>query len=78
VLWDHECITQLNMSNCDIDDAGGKELADGLLANKRLTKLDLSRNNLGYAGLRAVLYNLAFSPSITYAATLVCTRTYTH
>lgn len=67
MLWDHGCLTELNLSNCDVNDGGAKELADGLLANKRLVKLDLSRNGLGYSGLRAVLYNLAFSPSIQCA-----------
>jgi Ran GTPase-activating protein (RanGAP) involved in mRNA processing and transport len=78
VLWDHECLTELNLSNCDVNDGGAKELADGLLANKRLVKLDLSRNGLGYSGLRAVLYNLAFSPSIKCAPAPFANNTHTH
>ncbi len=30
-----------------------KDLADGLLANKKLVKLDLSKNALGYAGIES-------------------------
>lgn len=37
----------------------------GLLANKTLCKLVLSRNSLSPQGLAQMLYNLAFSPSLT-------------
>lgn len=68
MLWEHERLTHVNLSNCRLDANAAKDLADGLLANKHLTHLNLSRNSLAHSGLRAVIYNLAFSPSIQYAS----------
>lgn len=64
LLWGHKSLTELNLVSCSIDQDAAKELADGLLANKKLKVVKLAKNHLGDAGLRAIIYNLAFSPSL--------------
>ena len=37
LLWGHKSLTELNLVNCGIDQEAAKELADGLLANKKVS-----------------------------------------
>jgi hypothetical protein len=52
-LEDHECIQQISLSNCRIEDKDGAFLISALAKNASVTYLDLSRNQLG-AGARAL------------------------
>ena len=52
-LETHECIQQVMLSNCHIEDKDGAFLISALAKNASVTYLDLSRNQLG-AGARAL------------------------
>lgn len=52
-LQTHECIQQVALSNCRIEDKDGAFLISALAENASVTYLDLSRNQLG-AGARAL------------------------
>lgn len=52
-LETHECIQQVSLSNCRIEDKDGAFLISALAKNASVTYLDLSRNQLG-AGARSL------------------------
>ena len=59
-------LTHLNLRACKINDAGVKELAEGLLVKKKLLILNLSKNQFQAPGLAAIIKNLAYSDVIEH------------
>ena len=54
------------MTNCYLDQQKSKEIADGLMRAKQLQIIKMGKNSNIGKGADAILYNLAFSPRITY------------
>ncbi len=54
ILKTDTTVTNLNLSCCDIDDAGAKDLADALKTNSTLISLNLENNNIGDEGTKAL------------------------
>lgn len=54
------------MTNCSLDQAKCKEIADGLMRAKQLHIIKMGKNPGIGKGADAILYNLAFSPKITH------------
>lgn len=66
-------LVELNLSYANINAQHAKELADGLMRAKQLQRLDLSGNvSIQAAGLSSIIYNLAFSPKLTYLNMNAC------
>ena len=59
-------LTHLNLRACKINDAGVKNLSEGLLVKKNLRILNLSKNQFQSSGIAAVLKNLAYSDVIEH------------
>ena len=57
----------MNLAYANINAQHAKELADGLMRAKQLQRLDLTGNTgIQAVGLSSIIYNLAFSPKLTY------------
>lgn len=66
ILADFKYLSELDLSNASIDNSCAKELADGLMRAKQLEKLILAGNRNTAETMNTIIYNLAFSPKITY------------
>jgi len=58
-------LRELNISNSSLRDAGAKAIADGLVGNKFLMKLNLSRNGIGLYGSDAIVAAIRRNFSMT-------------
>lgn len=61
MLIENTCITSLDISNCQLEEAGGAEVSEGLRLNSSLMRLNMQRNGLGDGGVRAVCAALSGS-----------------
>jgi hypothetical protein len=66
VLSDFKAIQEIDLTNCYLDQQKSKEIADGLMRAKQLQVIKMAKNQSIGKGADAILYNLAFSPKITY------------
>jgi len=66
VLSDFKSIQEIDMTNCQLDQQKRKEIADGLMRAKQLQIIKMGKNAAIGKGADAILYNLAFSPRITF------------
>jgi len=66
ILSDFKQIQEIDLSSCGLDQAKGKDIADGLMRAKQLQIIKLPNNSSLQKGADAILYNLAFSPKISH------------
>jgi len=64
ILCNNTYVTDLQLSNCNVNTEGAKELASALTANKTLTKLNLETNKIGGEGVTAIFEALQKNQSL--------------
>ena len=66
VLSDFKHVAELDVRQCNIGMDAAKEIADGLMRAKQLQVLKIANNGGMGQGVTSILYNLAFSPKISF------------
>ena len=75
-------LTQLDLRDNNIGDAGAASLAEAMKVNTTLTQLDLSRNPIGVAGAAFLAEAMKFNTTVTIKyeihirSNLICTYNY--
>ena len=65
-ITDFKFIQELDLKKCNINASQAKDLADGLMRAKQIEILKLANNPSMGDSLSYIIYNLAFSPKISY------------
>eukprot|EP00831_Metopus_contortus_P031985 TRINITY_DN25959_c0_g1_i1.p1 TRINITY_DN25959_c0_g1~~TRINITY_DN25959_c0_g1_i1.p1 ORF type:complete len:1431 (-),score=259.64 TRINITY_DN25959_c0_g1_i1:38-4204(-) len=66
IITDFKFVRELDLRNCKLTVTCGKEIADGLMRAKQMEILNLADNPSLSDAISSILYNMAFSPKISF------------